>query len=441
MPAVTVTPQTAEENEQRLEPQDGNERAGASQKCPPSPKKRPAGIMQKAFKKRKRFITNEVSTSMTNKTTRSFDLPSCKEGFVTADWFPFSRSGRSVEKTLSSYSVDRDSVSSIPNPDPTPSSQAHEPEQGNISLIFSPTAELPAFDQERFNLGLSDENTVLEDVCGCNMSQSCYVPTKKFPLPRPIPTESLDSPSAIFTGINLKNLLPGNDNEAEEGEHSDDEVDDDNNVLFPDATGQEFRFSATLDGVDVASGFQQLFNVVRKNKVYIKNTDEALVRSGVILLEKEGTKPQKQYLGEETLAQMREKALAKWHDNDVTASRNQVRAWLDPHEDRGYDRGKSRKLISENMPSDGKHQKLWAYLVNAIEEFPEFDSSKDYSESTAISSFILPMCRVYMSMPDKRVVLNFIDSTTASGRSRSGSRSRKEPDLALEIKDRANKNL
>ncbi|KAG0062115.1 hypothetical protein BGZ90_003251, partial [Linnemannia elongata] len=32
-----------------------------------------------------------------------------------------------------------------------------------------------------------------------------------------------------------------------------------------------------------------------------------------------------------------------------------------------------------------------------------------------------------------------IDSTTASGRSRNGSSSRKEPDLALEIKDRTNK--
>ncbi|KAF9578299.1 hypothetical protein BGW38_005980 [Lunasporangiospora selenospora] len=44
----------------------------------------------------------------------------------------------------------------------------------------------------------------------------------------------------------------------------------------------------------------------------------------------------------------------------------------------------------------------------------------------------------FMSMPNKRVTLNFIDSTTKSGSSRNGTNSRKEPDLALEIKDRDN---
>ncbi|KAG9062221.1 hypothetical protein KI688_006553 [Linnemannia hyalina] len=164
-------------------------------------------------------------------------------------------------------------------------------------------------------------------------------------------------------------------------------------------------------------------------------------RSGVILLNKEGSTIQKLHFGEKTLDQMRDKALAKWQDIEATAGRNQVRAWLDTLEDHGYDREKSRKHISENAPPIGSYQKLWAYLVTAIEEFPESDSSKSYSESTAISSFILPLCRAFMSMPNKRVILNFIDSTTASGRLRNSSSSRKEPDLALEIKDRTNKTI
>ncbi|KAI9230993.1 MAG: hypothetical protein BYD32DRAFT_467589 [Podila humilis] len=79
---------------------------------------------------------------------------------------------------------------------------------------------------------------------------------------------------------------------------------------------------------------------------------------------------------------MRKKALAKWQDTEATAGRNQVRAWMN-----------SRKHISENALLDGTYQKLWAYLVTEIEEFPESDSSKNYSD---------------------------IDSMTASGRSRKG---------------------
>lgn len=52
-------------------------------------------------------------------------------------------------------------------------------------------------------------------------------------------------------------------------------------------------------------------------------------RSGVILLNKEGSTIQKLHFGEKTLDQMREKALAKWQDIEATAGRNQVRAWLD----------------------------------------------------------------------------------------------------------------
>ncbi|CAO3572324.1 unnamed protein product [Mortierella alpina] len=44
-------------------------------------------------------------------------------------------------------------------------------------------------------------------------------------------------------------------------------------------------------------------------------------------------------------------------------------------------------------------------------------------------------------MPSERVILNFIDATTSSGRLRNGSSSRKEPDHALEIKDRKNKTI
>lgn len=99
------------------------------------------------------------------------------------------------------------------------------------------------------------------------------------PLPTPIPTESLDSPPAISTSMNEKNPFQDNGDEDEEEEGSDYEAGEDNDVLLPDAAEQEFRFSATLDGIDIAGRFQQLFSVVKRKKVYIKNiknTDEAL---------------------------------------------------------------------------------------------------------------------------------------------------------------------
>lgn len=75
-------------------------------------------------------------------------------------------------------------------------------------------------------------------------------------------------------------------------------------------------------------------------------------------------------------------------------------------EDHGYDRAKSLKHISDSTPLDSKYQKLWTFLMAAVQEFPESDSTKGYSESTSISSFILPSCKVFMSIPGQRVFLN-----------------------------------
>ncbi|KAF8942781.1 hypothetical protein BGZ47_006159, partial [Haplosporangium gracile] len=232
------------------------------------------------------------------------------------------------------------------------------------------------------------------------------------PSPTSIPTESQDSPPVYTAGQERDPFQACEDDDEDEDGNAG--AGEENDVLLPDNTDQAFRFSAMLDGIDVAIGFQSLFIHIRKTKVYIDDIDQALARSGVILLGREGAEIQKLHFGEKTLFQMREKALTKWQDTEAMTCRNQVRAWLDPHEDLGYDRTKSLKHISESAPLDSKHQKLWTFLMAAVQEFPESDSTKGYSEST-------------------------VDSTTESGRSRIGSRSRKEPDLALEIKDGSNK--
>ncbi|KAF9307967.1 hypothetical protein BG003_011802, partial [Podila horticola] len=236
-------------------------------------------------------------------------------------------------------------------------------------------------------------------------------PRNKSPSPTSIPTESLDSPPEVYADGQEKNPFQAcnyDDENEEDGSSAD--AGEENDILLPDNTDQVFRFSAMLDGIDVTIGFQSLFTAVRKKTVYIHDIDQALARSGVILLTKEGTKIQKLHFGEKTLVQMREKALAKWQDTEAMAGRNQTL------EDHGYDRTKSLKHISDSAPLDSKYQKLWTFLMTAVQEYPEPDSTKGYSEST-------------------------IESTTGSGRSRNGSRSQKEPDLALEIKDGLNKTI
>ncbi|KAF9345335.1 hypothetical protein BGX26_003263, partial [Mortierella sp. AD094] len=262
------------------------------------------------------------------------------------------------------------------------------------------------------------------------------------PSPALVRTESLESTLDLYT-VAEKDPFHVHDDEDEDVDedstHAD--ADEDNDILLPDNTDQGVRFSAVLDEIDVALGFRKLFTDLKKKSVFIHDVDQALARSGIVFLDKEGTEIQKLYFGAETVAQMREKSLEKWQDKDAAAARNKMRTWLDPLEDYGYDRKKSRKHLFDNPPLDGEDDKLWTYILTAIQEFPQSDCTKSYSESTSISSFILPLCRVFMGMPDQRMFLNFVDSTTTSGRLRSGSRSRKEPDLALEIKDGHNKTV
>ncbi|KAG0274861.1 hypothetical protein BGZ96_004061 [Linnemannia gamsii] len=226
------------------------------------------------------------------------------------------------------------------------------------------------------------------------------------PSPTYIPTESLDSPPEYYTGGQGQDPFQAceNDDEEDEEDSNGPNARDENDILLPDNTDQVYQFYAMLDEIDMTIGFQSLFTAIKKKAVYIHDIDQALARSGIILLNKEGTKIQKLYFGKKILIQMREKALTMWQDTEATAGRNQVRAWLDPHEDHGHDRTKSLKHISDNAPLNSKYQKLWTFLMTAMQEFP-------------------------------------VDSTTESGRSRSGSRSRKEPDLALEIKDGSNKTV
>ncbi|KAG0373562.1 hypothetical protein BGX24_011548 [Mortierella sp. AD032] len=259
---------------------------------------------------------------------------------------------------------------------------------------------------------------------------------KTAPSPIPVPTESPGSPLEVYTARQKNN--PFQVCEDDDDEDSSTDSGEENDILLADNRDQSCQFSAMLDEVDVAAGFHSLFTAVKKKTVYIHDIDEALC--GIILLSKKGTELQTLHFGDTTLVKMREKALAKWQNAEATAGQNQLRALLGTLKDHGDDREKSRKYISENAPSN-VYQKLWAYLVTAIAEFPKSDSSKTYSESTAISSYILPLCRAFMSMPNKSVFVNFIDATTVSGRLRNGSSSRKEPDMALEIKDSTNKTI
>lgn len=96
--------------------------------------------------------------------------------------------------------------------------------------------------------------------------------------PAPIPTESLDSPREVYASGQQKN--PFQACEVDDGDEDEDSTTADDgeevDVLLPDNTDQAYQFSATLDGIDVAIGFQPLFTAVKKKKVYIHDIDQAL---------------------------------------------------------------------------------------------------------------------------------------------------------------------
>ena len=95
--------------------------------------------------------------------------------------------------------------------------------------------------------------------------------------PAPIPTESLGGPPEVYASGQQKHpfRVCEDDDEDEEVITTADDGED-NDVFLPDNTDQAYHFSATLDGIDVAIGFQTLFTAVKKKTVHIHDIDQAL---------------------------------------------------------------------------------------------------------------------------------------------------------------------
>ncbi|KAF9373499.1 hypothetical protein CPB97_000509 [Podila verticillata] len=242
-------------------------------------------------------------------------------------------------------------------------------------------------------------------------------PRNASPSPTVVPTENIDSPSMIQSGGTLPN--PFQDDNTDELEEDDEQLDtaeeDESNgqdFLLPDKVEHDFNFVGELDGLDLAPGFEPFFAEVKKKAVYIEDMDEAL-----------------------------KKMLKYWHTVDVVASRNRARAWLDLIADKNYDRSEILIDMAKSRPSDPIDVKLWLFLLGAVSKFPVNDTTKLYSESTGLSSYVLPLCQAFMGDPDNMVFLNFMDKSTVSGKSRAGTKSKREPDLVLELKDQSNKTL
>ncbi|KAK3842386.1 MAG: hypothetical protein J3R72DRAFT_508785 [Linnemannia gamsii] len=134
-------------------------------------------------------------------------------------------------------------------------------------------------------------------------------PRNKSPFPAPIPTESLDSPPEVNTFEQQRNPFLACEEvvkvKEEEGSTTTDGGEK-NDVHRPDNMDQAYQFTAMLEGIDIAIGFQTLFTAVKKKTIYFYDIDQAL--SGVILLNKEGSMVQKLHFGEKTIDKMREKA-------------------------------------------------------------------------------------------------------------------------------------
>ncbi|KAG0350752.1 hypothetical protein BGZ54_003648 [Gamsiella multidivaricata] len=256
--------------------------------------------------------------------------------------------------------------------------------------------------------------------------------------PAMVPTQRPDSP----LGISYEPLHDLFQDDSGDGQ---DEYDEEDSSVFMPISDQtaEFPFEGRFDGVDLGEKFQSYYAAVRRKTVYIEDMEEALARSGIIFINDETTKLQKELFGTGTLEAVQESFKRQfWVSVGSVARRKQARSWIDSIADAKYDRARSFGEICGAPPSDPIDEKLWLYLLHVIREFPKSQEPvRSYSESTGISSFILPICKVYMSCAEKSTFLNFVDTCTVSGKQRSESKSRKKPDIALELKDRLFKTI
>ncbi|KAF9377840.1 hypothetical protein CPC16_011613 [Podila verticillata] len=233
----------------------------------------------------------------------------------------------------------------------------------------------------------------------------------KAPSPTVVPAENIDGLSIIQSGGTLPNpFQDDNTDELEEGDEQFDTAEEDESngqdFLLPDKVEHDFYFVGELDGLDLAPGFEPFFAEVKKKAVYIEDMDEALGRSGIIFLMNGGSALQQEHFGTDALAQIKKKMLKYWHTTDVVASRNRARAWLDLIADKNYNRSEILIDMTKSPPSDPIDVKLWLFLLGAVSKFPVKDTTKLYSESTGLSSYVLPLCQAFMGDPDNMVFLN-----------------------------------
>ncbi|KAG0197399.1 hypothetical protein BGX28_009107 [Mortierella sp. GBA30] len=249
-------------------------------------------------------------------------------------------------------------------------------------------------------------------------------PRNRSSSPTIVTTESIDSPPTVTFDPPEKNPFVVDEDEED--------------YLLPESASEEFLFKGMFEDINVAAGFQSYFSKVKASRVYIKHTDQALGRSGIVLIKDVGTELQNMHFGSDTLAKLRLLFHKRfWKTADVTTERSQVRGWLDAIEDRKFDRAESFTEIISSCPSSSLARKLCTYVLSALNDFP-LVNDKSYSESTGISCYIAPLCRVFMASTEKLTFFNFVDKKTVSSQTTS---SRKEPDMVLELKDASNRTI
>lgn len=64
-------------------------------------------------------------------------------------------------------------------------------------------------------------------------------------------------------------------------------------------------------------------------------------------------------------------------------------------EDKKFDRAESFRMIISMPPCKPLDWKLFMYILSVLNDFP-LVNDKSYSESTGVSSYIAPLCRVFL---------------------------------------------
>ncbi|KAF9082411.1 hypothetical protein BGX27_004541, partial [Mortierella sp. AM989] len=181
------------------------------------------------------------------------------------------------------------------------------------------------------------------------------------------------------------------------------EADDDD--LLPCTQGHEFVFQGNFGNVELGTSFTSYHYACIRQQVPITQVQDVLCRSGILYL---GSHSQTfgKVFGQDTVDQIAQSFTERYwpKDLDVKEDRHQVQEWFNFLEDE-VNLTEATDLILKAR-SNPRNQKLWLYILNAMERLAQSQISTNKSEATVMTRYVVPLLEVFLNKPQSNVILD-----------------------------------